>query len=87
MALQIRLYFVDKANLLHELCGTGDTSVAWGEGYLTGRKYETAANSGLLYAVFTGGPNIRVGYQSVSHPAVITETTNTSGPWNQGNFA
>ncbi|KAF8957594.1 hypothetical protein BDZ97DRAFT_1924475 [Flammula alnicola] len=84
---QIRLYFIDRDNLLHELCGTSNTSAGLTEGYLSGRMYKTAVNSGLLYAVFTGGPNIRVGYQAANSPGTITETTNTSGPWNQGEFA
>ncbi|KJA13609.1 hypothetical protein HYPSUDRAFT_92712 [Hypholoma sublateritium FD-334 SS-4] len=84
---QIRLYFIDKASLLHELCSTSDTPGTWPEDFLSSRKYETAANSGLLCAIFTTGPNIRVGYQSAAHPEVITEATNTSSAWNQGNFA
>ncbi|KAF8800971.1 hypothetical protein BYT27DRAFT_7198749 [Phlegmacium glaucopus] len=83
---QIRLYFIDQSNLLHEYVGTSDTSSGFADGYLTGHQYMATANSGLLYALFTAGPNIRVGYQAANDPAQITETTNTSGPWDQGSF-
>ncbi|KAF8957614.1 hypothetical protein BDZ97DRAFT_1669767 [Flammula alnicola] len=82
----IRLYFIDKNNLLHEYCGTSNTSTGFYDGNLTNHKYEAAVNSGLLYAVFTAGPNIRVGYQGANSPGAITEITNTSGPWTQGEF-
>ncbi|KAF8805060.1 hypothetical protein BYT27DRAFT_7339946 [Phlegmacium glaucopus] len=83
---QIRLYFIDQSDYLREYCGTSNTSGGFVDGQLTDKKYLTPSNSGLLYAVFTAGPNIRVGYQAANNQGQISETTLTSGPWDQGSF-
>ncbi|KAF8805635.1 hypothetical protein BYT27DRAFT_7296295, partial [Phlegmacium glaucopus] len=65
-----QLFFCSSCNifqhLLHEYVGTINTSKSFADGYLTGHKYKMTANSGVLYAVFTTGPNIRVGYQAAN---------------------
>ncbi|KAF8805630.1 hypothetical protein BYT27DRAFT_7339616 [Phlegmacium glaucopus] len=53
---QIRLYFIDQSNLLHEYVGTSDTSKNFVDGYLSGHKYKTVANSGVFQRMRTPNP-------------------------------
>ena len=55
------------------------------DGDLTAKKYKSVANSGVLYAIAISN-YFRVGYQSTDAPGCIIETTDGSGPWDQGTF-
>lgn len=86
---QLRVYFIDKDNFLHEYNGSSDTSQGFSKGELSNFKYKAAVNSGLLYAVASDGNNNRVGYQAANAPDRITETTwGESDPhWAQRSFS
>ena len=66
--LQIRFYYIGPDNQIHEVCYPGGYP-----GYFDGKKYRAAPNSGLLYAVCNFPDHPRVGFQSVTAPASITE--------------
>ncbi|KAF7377090.1 hypothetical protein MSAN_00127600 [Mycena sanguinolenta] len=82
---EIRLYYIDRNNQIHELCyGFAGNFVP---GALDNMNYKAAPNSGLLYAFSTpqGG---RVGFQSADAPGVITEAQILQGgSWSTAKLA
>jgi hypothetical protein len=77
---QIRLYYIDCNSQVREL-RYDIPARAWLPGQFNEQKYMAVGNSSFLYAIGTHDCVLRVGFQSVSAPASITQAEWVEGGW------